>query len=66
MKLTILLIFTLFLFAKNTIYANDIKIGDSVSSFSANDENGQLWNLNDNLNQSYLVIYFYPIALTGG
>jgi len=48
------------------IFANEINIGDSISSFTANDEIGNLWNLHDNLNQKYLIVYFYPAALTGG
>lgn len=69
MKVIIHLIFTLlilFPFTAKTLYAVDMNIGDSISSFSANDENGKLWKLQDNLNQKYLVVYFYPVALTGG
>jgi len=48
------------------IFANEINIGDSISSFTANDQSGNLWDLTDNLNQKYLIVYFYPAALTGG
>jgi thioredoxin-dependent peroxiredoxin len=60
--------FILFLFIISTTYsyAKEMNVGDSVSSFSANDENGNLWSLHDNLKQKYLVVYFYPVALTGG
>jgi len=44
----------------------NIIIGSSVPSFAANDDNGNLWKLEEKLNQKYLVIYFYPAALTGG
>ena len=40
--------------------------GDTIKSFSANDDKGNLWKLEDHLNQKYLVVYFYPAALTGG
>ena len=69
MKLIIHLSFTLFFifsFAITNLYAIDMNVGDSVASLSANDDNGNLWNLQDNLNQKYLVVYFYPVALTGG
>jgi len=56
----------LFSFVITYSYAIDMNVGDSVPSFSANDENGNLWNLKDNLNNKYLVVYFYPAALTGG
>ena len=48
------------------IFANESNLNDTIISFSANDDNGQLWKLQDNLNQKYLVVYFYPVALTGG
>jgi thioredoxin-dependent peroxiredoxin len=59
-------IFLLFILCTTIIFANESKLGDTISQFSANDENGNLWKLQDNLNQKYLVVYFYPIALTGG
>ena len=48
------------------LFAAESNIGDTIAAFSANDENGQLWNLQDNLKQKYLVVYFYPVALSGG
>lgn len=48
------------------LFAIESNIGDTITTFSANDENGNLWKLQDNLNQKYLVVYFYPVALTGG
>lgn len=59
-------IFFLVIIIFNNSHSMDMNIGDSISSFSANDDNGNLWNLQDNLNQKYLVVYFYPVALTGG
>lgn len=49
-----------------SVFAVETNIGDTISTFTANDENGNLWNLKDNLEQKYLVVYFYPVALTGG
>lgn len=60
-KLLLILFFTSLM-----VFAEQSKIGDKITSFSANDEKGQLWNLEDNLNQKYLIVYFYPVALTGG
>lgn len=48
------------------IFAFESNVGDTITPFSANDENGELWNLQDNLEQKYLIVYFYPVALTGG
>ncbi len=43
-----------------------IQVGDIVQQFAANDHNGNMWSLSDNLNQKFLVVYFYPAAMTGG
>ena len=42
------------------------KVGDQISHFSAKDENGNLWKLKDHLGKNFLVVYFYPAAMTGG
>jgi peroxiredoxin Q/BCP len=59
---TFLLILSATVLSFSTIYAT----GNTIKSFSANDDRGNLWKLEDNLNQKYLVVYFYPAALTGG
>lgn len=59
-------LFLILLLLSSLLLASETKVGDVILPFSSNDENGQLWNLSDNLNQNYLVVYFYPIALTGG
>ncbi len=42
-------------------------LGEKVPNFSTLDENGEKWVLKSNLKQSdYLVVYFYPVAFTGG
>ena len=43
----------------------DLKVGDPAPSFQANDQDGNLWRSKDHL-QGYLVVYFYPAAMTGG
>ncbi len=45
---------------------NQLRIGDPAPSFQANDQNGNLWRLEDHLNKGSLVVYFYPAAMTGG
>ena len=42
-----------------------IEKGDRVPDFTATDENGNQWKLSEQ-RASYLVIYFYPAAFTGG
>ena len=53
----------------STVTANDkpgLKVGDPAPTFMANDQNGDLWKSSDYIGKSNLVIYFYPIAMTGG
>lgn len=43
-----------------------LKVGDKVPAFEAVTDDGSTWKLNDNLGNQYLVVYFYPAAMTGG
>lgn len=46
---------------------NKVKIGDKISPFKAVDHNSKVWELDKELKKSeYMVIYFYPAAMTGG
>jgi peroxiredoxin Q/BCP len=45
---------------------NGLNIGDRVPGFEATADNGSVWNLSDHLGKEYLVVYFYPAAMTGG
>ncbi|MBN2279998.1 MAG: peroxiredoxin [Candidatus Marinimicrobia bacterium] len=40
-------------------------LGDSISPFSAQDDTGALWH-SDSSQADYLVVYFYPAAMTFG
>ncbi|MFC1509623.1 peroxiredoxin [Candidatus Omnitrophota bacterium] len=57
-----ILLFALFAGAE-TITLN---IGDKAPNFYANDDNGDLWELEKHLGKNYVIVYFYPAALTGG
>jgi peroxiredoxin Q/BCP len=44
-----------------------LKVGDKAPLFNANDHQGNLWQSNKVLKSGkYLVVYFYPAAMTGG
>lgn len=43
-----------------------IKIGDKAPAFKATADNGTAWKLNDYAGKKYVVVYFYPAAMTGG
>ena len=46
---------------------HNIDIGMIITPFNANTDQGALWRLSDHLaDDQYLVIYFYPAAMTGG
>lgn len=52
-------------FAQDQTQAPDL--GDKISLFNANDDQGNLWQSSTHKkNDKYLVVYFYPAALTGG
>ncbi len=43
-----------------------LKVGDKAPEFEAIDENGNSWKSNDYLGEEFVVVYFYPAAMTGG
>ena len=43
-----------------------LKVGDPAPTFMANDQNGNLWKSADHIGKGMLIIYFYPVAMTGG
>jgi thioredoxin-dependent peroxiredoxin len=45
---------------------NGLNTGDRVPAFEATADDGTTWRLKDNLVSQYLVVYFYPAAMTGG
>ena len=40
--------------------------GDQAPLFESKDSEGSTWKLSDQLGNKYLVIYFFPAAMTGG
>jgi thioredoxin-dependent peroxiredoxin len=56
-----------FIFLSFTILAqNGLSTGDKVPFFSATADDGSTWKLKNNTGDNFLVIYFYPAAMTGG
>lgn len=43
-----------------------LQVGDPAPSFQANDQNGNLWKLAGHSVKDFIIIYFYPAAMTGG
>lgn len=46
--------------------AGEVPVGEKAPSFKAVDQDGKPWLLKEHLGERYLVIYFYPAAMTGG
>lgn len=45
--------------------SSELNLGDIITEFSASDDQGNLWN-STNVKTDFLVVYFYPAAMTGG
>lgn len=41
-------------------------VGEKAPKFKAPADNGSTWNSNEFLGKKYIVVYFYPAAMTGG
>ncbi len=46
--------------------SDTLRVGENAPGFVANDQDGNLWKFEDHLGKGYLVVYFYPAAMTGG
>ncbi|RPI24102.1 MAG: peroxiredoxin [Acidobacteria bacterium] len=61
----------LVIFSLAAVFASDettatLNLGDKAPSFSAKDADGNTWNSADHVGKNFLVVYFYPAAMTGG
>jgi thioredoxin-dependent peroxiredoxin len=64
MKIVLTVVLTALSFG---LYAQDgLSKGDKVPNFTAVTDDGSSWELKNNLGDKYLVVYFYPGAMTGG
>lgn len=43
-----------------------IEVGDDAPAIEARDQDGQNWKRSEKQGSKYLVVYFYPAAMTGG
>ena len=43
-----------------------LKVGDKAPSFKAPADDGSTWDIKKFLGEKYIVVYFYPAAMTGG
>lgn len=60
-------VFALFTLGLGLHLGAQVDLGEEVPNFTTLDQNSQKWTLKKELHKSdYLVIYFYPVAFTGG
>lgn len=60
------LVSTLQVIAEETTEQDILEIGHKAPSFETMDDGGKLWQSKDHVGKGFLVIYFYPAAMTGG
>ena len=53
-------------FSLNLSGQNTLSVGDKVPVFKAPADDGSTWDLKKHVGKNYIVIYFYPGAMTGG
>jgi hypothetical protein len=66
-----LIVMTLCLVAIVRCTANNAKkdppaAGDQAPMFETKDSDGNTWKLADHIANNFMVIYFFPVAMTGG
>lgn len=64
-KISILLLMLFGTIINNAQNINDKNIGDKIAPFSSLDDSGKTWK-SSNVKSDFLVVYFYPAAMTGG
>ncbi|MDX8337974.1 peroxiredoxin [Draconibacterium sp. IB214405] len=61
-----IVIATLFVVFTLSAFAQELKVGDKAPTFSTKADDGSIWNVKDYLGNKFIVVYFYPAAMTGG
>lgn len=60
---SLLMTFSFVSFSQND---NGLNIGDKVPKFKATASDGTTWDFKKHVGDKYIVVYFYPAAMTGG
>ncbi|WP_320110897.1 peroxiredoxin [Draconibacterium orientale] len=47
-------------------FSQEVNVGDKAPVFSTVADDGSTWNTDDYLGDKFIVVYFYPAAMTGG
>ncbi len=46
--------------------STELQVGDTAPAIQTKDQDGNPWQLVDHVGEKYVVVYFYPAAMTGG
>jgi len=65
MKTIVILIFAMMVLGFQG-WAQELEVGDSAPDFKATADDGLTWDVKDYLGEKFIVVYFYPAAMTGG
>jgi peroxiredoxin Q/BCP len=66
MKVLFLLIGFIIMNFQESTTRQAIAVGDQAPQFTAQADDGSTWDLNDHIGKDYIVVYFYPGAMTSG
>lgn len=61
--LLFLMAFTISVIAQES---KKLQVGDKAPAFETLADDGSIWSSNDYIGKNYIVVYFYPAAMTGG
>ena len=62
-SIAIMMTFTIVSVAQNSFV---LSVGDKAPLFKTIADDGNIWDIKDYLGKKYIVVYFYPAAMTGG
>jgi peroxiredoxin Q/BCP len=57
---------TVILMTSSNLFAQELNVGDRAPIFKTLADDGTNWNVKDYIGEKYIVVYFYPAAMTGG
>ena len=63
---TVFTLFTLLILFVSTTFSQELKVGDKAPEFKAVADDGSTFDLKKYIGDKFIVVYFYPAAMTGG
>lgn len=63
---TTLFAFLLLFIIPGLSHSQELNVGDKAPVFKALADDGSNWDISDYIGEKFIVVYFYPAAMTGG